>query len=105
MASDYIIAPTDPTYFSMKGLEILDSTVEEIKQWNEKLKFMGVIITMYDSRNKHHSDISEALRKKYNVFNDVIKRTIKFSDCCLAMESIFNYAGENFEGSKRVFHN
>lgn len=100
MASDYVISPTDATYFSLKGLEILVSTIDEIKQWNSNLEFLGVLITMYDGRIKHHKDVLEALRDKYPVFQDIVKRSIKFSDSCLAMSSIFEYAGDNFEGSK-----
>lgn len=99
MASDYVIAPTDPTYFSLKGLEILTSTIGEIKAWNESLEFLGVLVTMYDSRVKHHKDVIEALHAKYPVFDDIVKKSIKFADSCLSMSSIFEYAGDDFEGS------
>lgn len=104
MASDFVIAPTDATYFSLKGLEILTSTIGEIKEWNDDLVFLGVLVTMYDNRVKHHKDVLEALKLKYPVFKEVIKRSIKFADSCLSMSSIFEYAGDNFEGSKAYYN-
>lgn len=99
MASDYIIAPTDPTYLSMRGLEILYETINEVKKFNEKLKFLGVVVNMYDGRTTHHNEVLKELHNRYKVFSSIIKRSIKFSDSCLSMQSIFEYAGSNFEGS------
>ncbi len=100
MAADYVIAPTDPTFFALKGLEILNSTLEEVKEWNKKLEFLGVVVTMYDGRTKHHNEVVAALKERYPVFEDFIKRSIKFPDACLNMSSIFETEGDNFEGAQ-----
>ncbi len=100
MAADYVIAPTDPTFFALKGLEILNSTLEEVKEWNKELEFLGVVVTMYDGRTKHHNEVVTALKERYPVFNSLIKRSIKFPDACLSMSSIFETEGDNFEGSQ-----
>lgn len=99
VASDYVIAPMDPTYLSLRGLEILNEVVEQVKEINEKLQFLGVVITMFDARVNHHREIIEELKDKYPVFNSVIKRSIKFSDSGLNMTSIYEYAGDKFSGS------
>lgn len=100
MASDYIIAPTEPSFLGLKGMGILASTIEQVKTMNSKLELMGVLISMYDSRTKHHQEVVEEIKNQYPVFNSVVKRSIKFSDSCLACKSIIDYAGENFEGSQ-----
>lgn len=100
VTSDYIIAPVDATYLSLKGLDILTSTIDEVRNINSNLKFMGVLVTMYDSRTSHHSEVLELLKDKYPVFESIVKRTIKFSDACLASQSIIDFAGESFDGSK-----
>jgi chromosome partitioning protein len=100
MAADYVIAPTDPTFFALKGLEILTSTLEEVKEWNKKLEFLGVVVTMYDGRTKHHNEVVAALKNRYPVFDSLIKRSIKFPDACLNMSSIFETEGDNFEGAQ-----
>lgn len=99
VASDYVIAPMDPTYLSLRGLEILNEVVDQVKEINENLQFMGVIITMVDTRVNHHREIIEELKNKYPIFNSVIKRSIKFSDSGLNMSSVFEYAGDKFSGS------
>lgn len=100
MASDYIISPTDPTYLAMRGLEILHEIINEVKTINPDVNFLGVVITMYDGRITHHKEVMSALKDRYHVFDSVVKRSIKFSDCCLGMTSIFEYAGKGFEGSR-----
>lgn len=99
MASDYVIAPVDATYLSLKGLDILTSTIDEVKNLNSNLELMGVLITMFDSRTSHHNEVLELLKDRYPVFKPIIKRTIKFPDSCLASKSIIDYAGREFEGS------
>jgi len=99
IASDYVIAPVDPTYLSLKGLEILKATISEVKTLNEKLELMGVLVTMFDGRTTHNNEVLELLLAKYPVFKSVIKRTIKFADACLSSKSIIDFAGPSFEGS------
>lgn len=100
IASDYVIAPVDPTFLSLKGLDILNSTIEEVKLLNNKLQLMGVLITMFDSRTSHHNEVLELLKENYPTFSTVVRRSIKFSDACLAYQSVIDYAGESFHGSK-----
>lgn len=99
-AAQYIIAPIEPTYMALKGLDILDGVVKQVQSINKEMKFMGVLITMYDRRITHHKEVIEITKKRYPVFKTMIKRSIKFSDASVAAESIFTFAGENFDGAK-----
>ena len=99
IASNYVIAPVDPTYLSLKGLDILTATLNEVKPLNENLEIMGVLVTMFDGRTTHNTEVLELLIERYPVFKSVIKRTIKFADACLASKSIMSFAGTSFEGS------
>jgi chromosome partitioning protein len=99
-ASKYLIAPVEPEYLSLKGLEVLMQSVSEIKKSvNKNLTFMGVIITMYNSVTLHHQEVVEVIKERYPIFNHFIKRSIKFSDASLANQSIIDFAGERFDGS------
>lgn len=100
MASDYIIAPIEPSFLGLKGIGISVATIEQVKIMNPKLELMGVLITMFDGRTKHHQEVVSEIKNKYPVFNSFIKRSIKFSDSCLACQSIMDYSGYNFEGSQ-----
>lgn len=98
--ADYVISPTDATYFSLRGLEILMEVISQIKEINPKLEFMATLITMVDSRVGHHRQVITELEKRYPTFEQLVKRSIKFSDAGLTMSSIFDYAGNAFEGAK-----
>lgn len=100
IASDYIIAPVEPSYLALKGLDILISAITEVQSLNTNLKLMGVLVTMYDSRTTHHQEVLDLLQNKYRVFDSIIKRSIRFSDACLAMQSVIDFAGEKFDGSQ-----
>ena len=99
-ASDYAIAPTDASYLSYRALVILDDTVGQVQEYNNKLKGFKVLITMYDSRANHCKEVEALLRDNYNVFPDVIKNSTKFKDAVMRFKSISQYAGDNFDGTK-----
>lgn len=98
IASDYVISPCVPEYLALRGLELLLQTVDQAKEHNPNLQFMGVLITMFNSMTTHHSEVCEEIRKRYKVFTSVVKKSIKFADACLARKSILEYAPK-FEGS------
>ena len=83
-ASDGFIVPLQTEYFAMEGLAQLLQTVETIKgSLNEELDLIGVLLTLFDSRNNLHKQVSEEIRKHFGpkVFNSVIPRNIKLSEC------------------------
>ena len=99
MASDYIIVPVEPSFLSYKGLEIIAGTIEEIKKYNPKLKFLGTMITMYDPRTQHARMIVEKIKDNFPFLDVIIKRSVKFSNSAFAGIPISEYAEENFAGS------
>jgi chromosome partitioning protein len=100
VASDYIIAPSEPSYLALRGMEILNGTLENIKRINKDLKFMGVLVTLFDGRIKHHNEVLEEFKRAYPVFNSIIKRSSQFSYSCIECKSIMEYSGDKFEGSQ-----
>jgi chromosome partitioning protein len=57
-ASDYIIIPVYPSYFSVKGIKQLLHTFNLIKDnLRPNLDIMGVVLTKYDQRIAKHKDI------------------------------------------------
>ena len=99
VASQYAISPCDSNFLGYKGLEILMEVIEEVIEVNPELKFLGILVTLFDSRVGHHKQVINLFKDKYHVFRSVIKRSIKFADASLNMKSIFEFAGDNFEGS------
>jgi chromosome partitioning protein len=98
VSSDYVIAPVEPEYLSYRGLEILINTIKTAQKYNSKLELMGILITMFRSTTTQHSEVCEALRKRYKVFDTVIKNSIKFANASMNMKSMIEYM-PNDEGS------
>lgn len=50
-ASDYIVIPTEPSYFALQGLEQLNNTIETVREYcNQNLKILGVLLTRFNKR-------------------------------------------------------
>ena len=83
-ASDSFIVPMQTEYFAMEGLRDLISTVELIKSSiNPDLEMEGILLTMFDTRNNLHKDISVNIQEyfKEKVFKTIIPRNVKLSEC------------------------
>lgn len=81
-ASDILI-PLQSEFFAMEGLAQLFRTIEIVKRSiNPNLNMMGVLLTMYDKRNKLsgavEADVRQFLGDK--VFDVVIPRNVRVSE-------------------------
>lgn len=92
MASDFIVAPTEPSFLALKGLEILFGVIEQVQELYPALEMLGVLITQYDNRTTHHREAAEAIRERYPAFDTVIRRSVRYADACLASLSIMDFA-------------
>jgi chromosome partitioning protein len=94
-ASDGVIVPLECEYFALRGVALLKTTIDKVKErLNPKLKIEGVLATMYDGRTLHGREVMERLVDAWgdDVFHTVIRRTVKFSDSTVAGEPITTYA-------------
>jgi chromosome partitioning protein len=78
-ASDYVIVPVYPSYFSVKGIKQLLRTFDLIKDnLQPKLEIMGVVLTKYDSRTSKHREIKRDI-KNLSVFKDKVFTPIRIN--------------------------
>ena len=94
VAADSVIIPCEPSFLSVKGLDLLLHSISRIKrQINPQLQIDGVLMTMVDSRTNNARDITAALRDamgiNINVFNIEIPRSVRATECPNVGESIF----------------
>ena len=83
-ASNGFIVPLQTEYFAMEGLAQLLKTVEMINSSiNPDLVLVGIVLTLFDTRNNLHKQVSEEIRAHFGakVFASVIPRNIKLSEC------------------------
>ena len=81
VASFSLIVPLQTEFFALEGLTQLMKTIERIKtNLNKELKIRGILLTMYDKRNKLSSQVEKEARDYFNnqVYNTVIQEML---DC------------------------
>jgi chromosome partitioning protein len=82
-ASDYVLIPMQCEFYSLEGLSYLLNTVELVKNnLNSSLKIGGVVLTMYDRRNRLTEDVEKDVRANLGdlIFETVIPRNVKLSE-------------------------
>ncbi len=95
-AADSIIIPSQPSFLSAKGLDILFGSVSRVRRTiNPSLCIDGILLTMVDSRTNNAKDIAKALRtdvgQKIRVFETEIPHSVRAAECSLTGESIFSH--------------
>ena len=94
-ASDGVIVPLECEYFALRGVALLKTTIDKVRErLNPKLEVDGILGTMFDGRTLHSREVMERLVSAWGdtVFHTVIRRTVKFSDSTVAGEPITTYA-------------
>ena len=82
-ASTHYLIPLQCEYYAMEGLGQFLHTVELIRKGlNKDLTQLGIVLTMFDSRNNLSRQVSTEVRKHFgeNVFQSVIPRNVKLSE-------------------------
>ena len=94
-AADGIVTPLQAKRFALDGLSDFLDTVEELKEdGNESLKILGVLLTMYDKRNKQDREVIEALPDvgkslQIHIFNTAIRICQDIENAISASQSLF----------------
>ena len=83
VSSDSLVVPLQTEFFALEGLTQLMKTIDRIKvNLNPKLKIRGILLTMYDKRNKLSSQVEKEARDYFNekVYTTVIPRNVRLSE-------------------------
>jgi chromosome partitioning protein len=83
VASELLLVPLQCEFYALEGLAQLLKTVEAVKSnLNPKLELEGIVLTMYDSRNRLSEDVINDARKHLGskVFNTIIPRNVRLSE-------------------------
>lgn len=82
-ACDTIIIPLQCEFFALEGLAHLMDTIDRIKEnYNSNLSINGIVLTMYDRRNKLTDTVEKDVRGCLGnlVYKTVIPRNIRLSE-------------------------
>ncbi len=83
VASHALLVPLQTEFFALEGLSQLLQTVERIRgRFNPGLSILGVVLTMYDRRNRLSDQVSDDVREVLGrvVFDTVIPRNVRLSE-------------------------
>jgi chromosome partitioning protein len=110
VSSHSLLVPLQTEFFALEGLTQLMKTIERIKiNLNPELKIRGILLTMYDKRNKLTSQVEKEARDYFNdkVYATVIPRNVRLSEApshgipvliydkfCVGSKSYFNFTDE-----------
>ncbi|HEX2216362.1 MAG TPA: ParA family protein [Xanthobacteraceae bacterium] len=82
-AADTLLVPLHCEFFALEGLSQLLQTVERVQQrFNPSLGIIGVVLTMFDRRNRLTDQVAEDVRSCLGelVFETVIPRNVRLSE-------------------------
>tara|TARA_B100000795_G_scaffold196681_1_gene150725 strand:+ start:149 stop:943 length:795 start_codon:yes stop_codon:yes gene_type:complete len=118
VSSHSLVVPLQTEFFALEGLTQLMKTIERIKvSLNPELKIRGILLTMYDKRNKLSSQVEKEARDyfKEKVYLTVIPRNVRLSEApshgmpvliydklCLGSKSYFNFTDEFINQEQKI---
>jgi chromosome partitioning protein len=116
VASDELLVPLQTEFFALEGITQLVKTIDRIKiNLNPDLKVRGILLTMFDKRNKLSSQVDKEARNyfKEKVYKTVIPRNVRLSEApshglpcviydktCLGSKSYLKLANEFLDKKK-----
>ena len=106
VSSHSLVVPLQTEFFALEGLTQLMKTIERIKtNLNKELKIRGILLTMYDKRNKLSSQVEKEARDYFNnkVYSTVIPRNVRLSEAPSHGVPVLVY-DKNCPGSKSYYN-
>ena len=83
VVADELLVPLQTEFFALEGITQLVKTIDRIKiKLNPSLSIRGILLTMFDKRNKLSSQVDSEARKyfKDKVYQTVIPRNVRLSE-------------------------
>jgi len=118
VGSNELVVPLQTEFFALEGITQLINTIERIREkLNPQLSLRGILLTMFDKRNKLSSEVDIEARNhfKSKVYNTVIPRNVRLSEApshglpcviydktCVGSKAYFDLANEFLSSNKEA---
>ena len=118
VASHSLLVPLQTEFFALEGITQLIKTIDRIKAGlNQELTIRGILLTMYDKRNKLSGEVETEARNyfKEKVYKNVVPRNVRLSEApshgvpvliydktCPGSKAYFSFANEVLNQDKPV---
>lgn len=83
VAADAVVVPLQCEFYALEGLAHLTKTIERVRTtFNPDLQIHGVVLTMYDTRNRLSAMVANDVRSYFGdkVYKTVIPRNVRVSE-------------------------
>ncbi|NMN67282.1 chromosome segregation ATPase [Candidatus Pelagibacter ubique] len=118
VSSNSLVVPLQAEFFALEGVTQLLKTIDRIKiNLNPELKIRGILLTMYDKRNKLSSQVEKEARDyfKEKVYITIIPRNVRLSEApshgmpvliydksCPGSKSYFSFTDEFINQEQKI---
>ena len=95
VACNKVLLPVQAEFLALDGLSQLIVTLKEIQtKLQPNLSVLGILLTMYDRRNKLSFEVKAELEKNFkeDMFTTAIPRNVKLAEAPSFGKSIYDYA-------------
>ena len=82
-AADSLLIPIQSEYYALEGLSSILETMRLVQQsFNPTLRLEGIVITMFDSRNRLSHQVVEEIRAHFpdKLFHTIVRRNVRLSE-------------------------
>ena len=82
-AADSLLIPIQSEYYALEGLSSILETMRLVQQsFNSGLRLEGIVITMFDSRNRLSHQVVEEIREHFpdKLFHTIVRRNVRLSE-------------------------
>ena len=82
-AADAVVVPLQCEFFALEGLSQLIATIRRVQNsLNPSLRIHGIVLTMYDQRNRLSSQVADDVRENLGtvVYRTMIPRNVRLSE-------------------------
>jgi len=93
-ASEGVIVPVQCEYLSLRGLLQFERTLDMIREnLNPKVRIIGILPTLLDTRTLHGREAVEVLRENFGslVFDTMVRKTVRFAEAPVKGMSVLKY--------------
>jgi chromosome partitioning protein len=81
VAAERVIVPLQPEYYALEGITSLMATIDRVRDsLNPGLVVQGIVLTMWDPRNKLAHQVAAEVKRHFHVFDSVVPRNVRLSE-------------------------